>query len=212
MPDRTVVAFDLDGTLTRRDTLLPFLRRACGGTRTSRAVLAQSLLVLRYLGGGGVRDRLKVGLLGQLLRGLELAALEESAEAFADLVTGSRLRPLVRERLDWHRDQGHELVIVSASPELYVAPIGRRLGFGAVLGTRLECDADGRLTGRLVGRNCRGREKVARLREWLGPEAAFLYAYGDSAGDKELLEAADVGVRVVRGRLPPVATRDAAAP
>ncbi len=204
-----MVAFDLDGTLTRGDTLLPFLRRACGGTRTSRAVLAQSLLVVRYLRGGGWRDRLKEGLLGQLLRGLELAALEDSAEAFADLVVGSRLRAPVLERVEWHRDQGHELVIVSASPELYVAPIGQRLGFEEVLGTRLECDGDGRLTGRLVGRNCRGREKVVRLREWMGHDPAFLYAYGDSAGDRELLEAADVGVRVVRGRLPPLAAAPA---
>src|SRR5437016_5665528 len=81
---------------------------------------------------------------------------------------GGRRRPDIRARVDWHRAEGHELVLVSASPELYVAPIGRRLGFDEVLATRLEVDAAGLLTGRLVGANCRGPEKVARLRAWRG--------------------------------------------
>jgi phosphatidylglycerophosphatase C len=102
-------------------------------------------------------------------------------------------------RVDWHRREGHELVIVSASPELYLAPIGRLLGFDAVLGTRLETAA-GHLTGRLDGRNVRGPEKVVRLRAHLGDEPVKLWAYGDSTGDRELLAAADVATRVKRRR------------
>ncbi len=119
-------------------------------------------------------------------------------------MVGARLRPLVQDRVTWHRRAGHKLVVVSASPELYVAPLGQRLGFDAVLGTRLEVGPDGRLTGRIEGCNCRGQEKVERLRAWMGPEPAFLYAYGDSAGDRELLAAADVAVRVSRRPLPPL--------
>jgi phosphatidylglycerophosphatase C len=104
----------------------------------------------------------------------------------------------VRDRVDWHRGEGHELVLVSASPELYVTPIGRRLGFDTVLATRLEVGADGRLTGRLLGPNCRGPEKVVRLREWRGEGMALAYAYGDSAGDREMLDLAVTAVRVGR--------------
>ncbi len=89
-------------------------------------------------------------------------------------------------------------MLVSASPELYVTPIGRRLGFDAVLATRLEVDADGRLTGRLLGANCRGPEKVVRLREWRREGLAMAYAYGDSAGDREMLDLAVTAVRVGR--------------
>lgn len=162
---RAVAAFDLDGTLTRRDTLLPFLVRACGAERTGRALLARSLLLARALAGGGRRDVAKAAILERLLAGEPLVRLQALAEAFADDVVARRLRPGTRERVAWHREAGHQLVIVSASPELYVAPIGRRLGFDAVLATRLEIGPDGRLTGRLLGRNCRGPEKVARLRE-----------------------------------------------
>jgi phosphatidylglycerophosphatase C len=79
-----------------------------------------------------------------------------------------------------------------------VAPIGRRLGFDTVLATRLEVDADGRLTGRLVGANCRGPEKVARLREWRSGELVVDFAYGDSAGDREMLALAGVPMNVGR--------------
>jgi phosphatidylglycerophosphatase C len=193
-PDRAprlLAAFDLDGTLTRRDTLTPFLLRAIGANRTSRAILASSLPLARAAAlRGPHRDIAKAALLRRVLGGLPLAPLAEAAESFADHVVASGLRPEMRARLDWHRAEGHELVLVSASPELYVTPIGRRLGFDAILATRLEVDAEGRLTGRLEGANCRGPEKVVRLREWRGDTVEVAYAYGDSAGDREMLAVA----------------------
>jgi phosphatidylglycerophosphatase C len=201
MSTRVVAAFDLDGTLTRRDTLLPFLLRACGPTATYRAVLGVSLLLVGALAGGERRDVAKEALLVRLLAGWPLESLAAVAEAFADeVMTSGHLRPEMLERAQEHRRSGHELVIVSASPELYVAPIGRRLGFDAVLGTRLETDAEGRLTGRLQGPNCRGPEKVVRLRQWLDDESAEVWAYGDSRGDREMLALARTGVRVHRRR------------
>jgi phosphatidylglycerophosphatase C len=199
MSERVVAAFDLDGTLTRRDTLLPFLLKACGPAATYRAVLGVSLLLVRALAGGERRDAAKEALLVRLLAGRPVEPLAEVAEAFADDVM-PLLRPEMIERVTEHRRAGHELVIVSASPELYVAPLGRRLGFDAVLGTRLETDAEGRLTGRLQGANCRGPEKVVRLRQWLGDESAEVWAYGDSRGDREMLALARTGVRVHRRR------------
>src|SRR5581483_9290555 len=75
-------------------------------------------------------------------------------------------------------------------------------GFDAVLGTRLEIDGDGRLTGRLDGPNCRGPEKVERLRAWLGGDGdVTVHAYGDSAGDRQLWEFADHAYRVRGNRL-----------
>ena len=191
---RTVAVFDFDGTLTRRDTLLPFLRRTQGGRRTSIALLATSLLLARD------RDAAKEGLLQRLLAGAEIDELQSAAQVFADAVIQRGIRPSMVERVQSHKAEGHELVIVTASPELYVRPIGERLGFDAVLGTRLETDGNGRLTGRLKGRNCRGQEKVERLRAWLGSDAE-LYAYGDSSGDRALWEFADHAYRVRRGRL-----------
>ncbi len=139
-----------------------------------------------------------------------MADLEKAADAFADSVMATGMRPDMLERIERHRRQGHELVIVSASPELYVERLGRLLGVDAVIGTRLEVDEAGCLTGRLAGLNCRGPEKVARLRAWLGEDATVAFAYGNSGGDRELLALARHGVRVGRrGALPPLADGNA---
>lgn len=198
---RPVAAFDLDGTLTRRDTMMPFLLRAVGREKAYRAVLATSLPLARAVAlGGAYRDRAKAAFLRGVLAGVPLETLAEAAESYADHVVAHGLRPDVRARVDWHRSEGHELVLVSASPELYVTPIGRRLGFDEVIATRLEVDADDRLTGALLGPNCRGAEKVARLRQWRSEGLVVDYAYGDSAGDREMLALAATPVRIARRR------------
>ncbi len=197
---RTVAAFDLDGTLTRGDTLLPFLSRARGRTRVSRTLLVHSLLITRALTGGSHRGRAKEALLAHLLRHQEVSALQTTATSFAEEVVGRRMRPGVMDRVHAHRRAGHELVIVSASPEIYVGPIGRLLGFDAILATRLQTGPDGRLTGKIEGLNCRGAEKVERLRGWAGDGPVTVYAYGDSPGDRELLARADAGFLLRRGR------------
>ena len=69
-----------------------------------------------------------------------------------------------------------------------------------MLATELAVGDDGRLTGELARPNVRGPEKVRRLDEWLAREGrpAFVWAYGDSAGDRELLARADQAISVGR--------------
>jgi phosphatidylglycerophosphatase C len=198
---RTIAAFDFDGTIVRRDSLLPFLRRVCGAGPVARAVAAEAPAIARVAAGGGDRDLVKAGLFARLLAGRSVEALEPVITAYAELVATRRVRPDMRARIGWHRGAGHALVIVSASPEIYLTPIGRLLGFDAVLGTRLEVDAAGVLTGSMDGPNVRGPEKVARLRAHAGDGPLRIWAYGDSAGDRELLALADIGTRVTWRRL-----------
>jgi phosphatidylglycerophosphatase C len=190
---RSVAAFDFDGTLTRRDSLVPFLLHSSGVRRTARAAVASSLEVTRALVLSRSRDRAKEALFARILRGRPVDELRAAGEAFADIIVPEKIKPAMWDRIDEHRRLGHEMVIVSASPEIYVEPIARRLGFAAAIATRLEVDADGVLTGRLLGPNCRGAEKVRRLQEWMGEEIASLTAYGDSSGDRELLALAGPG-------------------
>ena len=117
--------------------------------------------------------------------------------------------------MEWHRRHGHRLIIVSASPHYYVRAVGDDLEVDAVLATNLEVASSGLLTGRYEGRNCRGSEKLDRVRaqmeRWTADGPAQhrhpsprpeLWAYGNSAGDRALLRGADVGVDVGRlGRL-----------
>jgi phosphatidylglycerophosphatase C len=188
-----IAAFDFDGTLARRDTLVPFLRRARGTWRLVGATIGAAL---GPAGRRRDRDLLKIAVIGRLFRGVPAAELRAQGEAYVPTLV-ELLRPELVERVRWHREQGHAVVIVSASLGAYLRPLAERLDLDAALAVELVEGADGLLTGALVGDlNTRGPEKVSRLRAWaaerLGPDATFeLWAYGDSSGDEELLALAD---------------------
>lgn len=194
---RVVAAFDFDGTLTQSDTLYGFLRRLCGIRALATAATAQFPSLATAAAGRGDRDVAKAALLARLLAGRSLVDVDGVVADYVEWLLASRLRTDVVARAAWHREQGHELIVVSASPEIYVRPVAERLGFASTLATRLEV-ADGVLTGRLVGGNVRGPEKVSQVRAWLGDGSATLWAYGNSSSDRPLLDAADVAVWVGR--------------
>ncbi|MDQ1534800.1 MAG: phosphatidylglycerophosphatase [Actinomycetota bacterium] len=201
-----VAAFDFDGTLTRSDTLGPFLREVCGTVPFVRALAADAPRLALAGIGAGSRDAAKERMLRRLLGGREHAELVVRGRAFAERVATTGMRPETVARLEWHAHEGHELAIVSASLDVYLEPIAERLGVGTVLCSRLEVNGAGLVTGNLVGGNCRAAEKLRRIRERFGEDGYELWAYGNSAGDAEMLAAADhpvwVGRRVGRLRLP----------
>lgn len=206
--ERSVVAaFDVDGTLTARDCVVPFLRRVAG---TGRLALGLARAAHRVLPALARRDRdaLKALASRAAFAGRPLGEVEAAGRAFAAEVEQHGLRPDVAERLAWHRGAGHDVVLVSASYGAYLRPLGAALGVAGVVCTELAADPAGCCTGELVGGNCRGPEKVRRLHAWLdehhgGRGAVELWAYGDSAGDRELLADADHPVWA-KGTLPPV--------
>lgn len=195
---RPVAAFDFDGTIARRDTMMPFLASLAGRVAFTRALAARSHRIALVYAGRADRDLEKEALVGRLVVGRRAEAVTAAGLAYADrLWTDQRFRPDMLDRLAWHRAEGHEIVIVSASLDTYLAPLAPRLGVDHVISTSLAIE-DGILTGRLAGANVRGPEKVRRLQEWLAGDAVELWAYGDSAGDEELLALADHPTRISR--------------
>ena len=196
-----VAAFDFDGTLTDGGSVLEFLM----SLRGRRAVLVATAalgprLAHAALVGGTTADEAKQRLFVRTLAGEPLTRVEEVSNRFARHHLGRHLRREVQERFDWHRRRGDRVVIVSASPEVYVRVAGELLGADGVVATRLAVD-QGALTGYYQGANCRGEEKLRRLREWIGdggPDGGRLWAYGNSRGDLRMLHAADVGFNVGR--------------
>jgi phosphatidylglycerophosphatase C len=196
LTERVVAAFDFDKTLSTRDNVLPFLRAAVGTTRLLWALARTSPRLVAAAVDGKKRDAAKAALVRRTLTGYDQTRLAGVATEFADNVIAKHLRADVLARVEWHRHQGHELVLVSASLSPYLDVIGSRLGFDAVLATGLVVGEDGRLTGELDGPNVRGAEKVRRLDALLGDRPAFVWAYGDSSGDRELFARADQPIRV----------------
>ena len=200
VPEATphVALFDLDGTLTWRDTLMPFLagyalRHPARLIRFWR--LAPALV--EYAARGRDRGRLKSRIIRAVMGGDCRAQIDAWADTFVRTL-GPRhaFRPGALAALEAHRAAGDHLVLLSASPDLYVPLIGRLLGFERTLCTELRWRGD-RLDGALQGPNRRGEEKL-RCLESLRPEypGTPIVAYGNSGSDLAHLRRADRAVLV----------------
>jgi HAD superfamily hydrolase (TIGR01490 family) len=160
----SIAIFDLDGTITRHDTLFPLVlrwlaRRPWQLLRLVRVVPA----VVRFCFDHD-RAALKQSLLRATLRGVPRAALLEFARGFVrdQIATGSFHDALATVRR--HRDAGHYLVLMSASVDFYVPEFARQLEFDQAIATEVRWNGD-RLDGTLTSANRRGEEKARCLPE-----------------------------------------------
>jgi HAD superfamily hydrolase (TIGR01490 family) len=187
-PASTVAAlFDYDGTLIRGDsTLLLLLFAVKRYPRAMGTLAALAGNLPQFLAGWKSRDEIKVVSLGSL-RYVPPAQRDEFFHEFHQRWLRPRVLPEAVKRLAWHREQGHLLVMVSASIDLYLKEAARDLGMDHLVCSRAILEP----APRLLGPNCRGQEKVRRLRE--EPFAQGIrwdksWAYGDSLADGPLLE------------------------
>lgn len=193
---RRIAAFDFDGTLSRRDTLVPFLAMASGRRRFAQVCGRLGLAGARRSVDLRDRDDVKQQLLRELFVGRDEEELRRLGARYARDLLSDQLRPDVLSRLEDHRRAGHEVLFVSASLVYYLEPLADLLGVCAVLAVE-PAQLDGRLTGELVRPNVRAEQKALRLREWLGApadgpvEGTRLWGYGNSSGDHELLQMSD---------------------
>jgi phosphatidylglycerophosphatase C len=195
-----LVAFDFDGTLTIRDSFTTFLKWRAGTVRYAIGMIKLLPAGLAYLVHRD-RGRIKAQAVGEFLVGLTRPELEADAEAFAAEFGSQLLRPDALAAWRRWRAEGARLVIVSASPTLVVAPFAERLGADRLIATELAYDEQGRVRGAFASPNCRGPEKIARLKAAFGDDMTLKAAYGDTSGDKEMLEMAEIkGYRVFQGR------------
>ena len=195
-PAILIAAFDFDGTLTRRDTLLPFLRRGLGWPRFLLALLRCSPWLTGYALKCISNDVAKARLLQATLKGKSSAEVQDWTARWLAHDFSGQLQDWTMGRLAWHQKAGHCCVMVSASPNIYLERVARQLGFDALICTEME-EKGGYLTGQLSTPNCYGEQKVLRLRAWLVSHFGdvqvsdiTLYAYGDTAGDKPMLKMA----------------------
>ena len=198
--------FDLDGTITRRDTLLPY---AFGYALRRPWRLPRLLVMLPALAAYGCRLIDRGGLKSWLVRATLGGATRADVAAWnAHCLPRLLRRGLFAEALQAiaaARARGAQLVLLSASPDLYVPEIGARLGFTRTICTQLRWRADGHLDGRLASRNRRGEEKARCVRELLTElRPGRSIAYGNSRADLAHLRLVDEGV-YVNGHAPAAA-------
>ena len=194
---KRIYAFDFDGTLTTRDTLIAFIRYAKGTGAFVLGFLRHAhLLVLMKL-GLYPNWKAKQKVFSYFFKGMSLGDFDTLCQRFA-ADNRQLLRPEGIRTLEQAGEEGADIVIVSASIDNWVKPfftspdgLADNLPKITVLGTQIEI-ADRKLTGRFLTKNCYGQEKVNRILALYPNRSEYtLTAYGDSRGDKELLVFAD---------------------
>ena len=184
---KKIYAFDFDGTLTTKDTLLEFIRFAKGSCGLWLGFLRYAhLLVLMKL-GFYPNWKAKQKVFAHFFKGMRISDFDTICQEFA---ASSRhlLRPKGIEAINKAQSEGAEVLIVSASIDNWMQPFFADV---KVLGTQIEVK-DGLLTGRFLTKNCYGQEKVDRILAIYRHRQEYeLIAFGDSRGDKELLAFAD---------------------
>jgi phosphatidylglycerophosphatase C len=198
--DRPIAAFDFDGTLTVRDSFTAFLQWRAGPARYALGLAKLVPAALGYLIDRD-RGRIKAAAAGEFLAGLPRRRLEALAGEFANHRAEALLRPDALETWrDWG-ERGVRRVIVTASPTVVVRPFAELLRADDLIGTEMAFDSQDRATGGFATANCRGAEKVARLEARFGPRLRLIAAYGDTAGDREMLAIAETrGFCIFTGR------------
>lgn len=188
--------FDFDGTITRHDTFFTFARHAVGMQRFCTAVIRTLPALIGWKLGLLTNSAAKERLFGNLYRGMPVEDFHRACRSFAAIVNDD-LRDSTVEMIRRHRDDGHRIVIVSASVLDWIRPWAESNGITEILATEIEVDSSGRLTGHFSTPNCHGAEKARRIRAYIPDiDGAEVWACGDSRGDDEMLALATHPLRI----------------
>jgi len=185
-----IALFDFDGTITKKDSFLDFVAFTEGYPKMLKGVLVHLIPVLGYKLGWISGHQIKEKLLTYFYKGRPEGVLAELGVQYANTVLNAIIRPKAIDRIRWHKDQGHEVVVVTASISQWIKPWCDHLSIKHIT-TEIDV-VNNLITGKLSGENCIGPEKVVRIQNEYDLNALeYIYAYGNSKGDKELLDIAN---------------------
>ncbi len=185
-----IVFFDFDGTITTDDSLIKFIRFVVGDIKFAIGMVVLSPMLTAYKLKLIPNYKAKQYMLSYFFKVMTEEKFMQVANEYSLKHIDTILRPKAMEKIAWHKEQGHKVVIVSASIECWLKPWCDKHGLD-LIATKLEIK-DGTVTGKFLTKNCYGIEKANRVhKQYNLSEYDHIYAYGDSRGDRELLELAD---------------------
>ena len=188
--NHNIALFDFDGTITADDSLIKFIRFVVGDMKTLWGMIYLSPMLIAYKLKLIPNYKAKQIMLSYFFKGMSKGKFMQVANEYSLNHIKTILRPKAMEKIAWHKEQGHKIVVVSASIECWLKPWCDENNL-ALIATKLEIQ-NGIVTGKFLTENCYGIEKANRVQEQYSlSDYDHIYAYGDSRGDKELLALAD---------------------
>jgi len=185
-----IAFFDFDGTITKKDSLVEFIQFSVGKPSYYLGLLLLSPMLFLYKINIITNHIAKEKLIGYFFSGWDYIDFKKVADNYALTQIDKITRSKAIEKINWHKQQGHKVVIVTASVECWLKRWCEDKEID-LIGTHLEVKSN-KITGTFSSKNCYGAEKVNRINvEYDISLCETLYAYGDSAGDKEMLAMAD---------------------
>lgn len=186
-----LIAFDFDGTITTADTFAKFLRYYAGTPKWTLKIMGLMPVFIGYCLKLVSRDSVKAHLVKSFFTGADADAFQARADQFATEVIPGLIRPKALEALTAKNEGPNTVYIVSASISPYLKTWAQLHKVDNVIGTNVDIE-NGKLTGKLDGRNCWGPGKIAKIDLEFGKnQYKLIEAYGDTRGDREMLHAAE---------------------
>ena len=186
---KTLALFDFDGTITKKDSLFHFLRFAAGNIRFYVGLLALSPTLFGLKMGLLNAQKAKEKVIYFYLKNKAKNNLQEIARIYTLSMLNSIFRKTALERLAWHKAQGHQIYIVSASAELWLEQWCKNEDIG-LIATKLAFEND-KLLKEFASPNCNGIEKMNRIKREIDlTQFDCIFAYGDTKGDIAMLSLA----------------------
>ena len=182
--------FDFDGTISSKDSFVAFMKFTHG-----KPVFAWKMAMgfLTFAGWklGLVKSHFtKVKALRSFYKGWSEERMTDARKRFTEEILPHILFPKALERIAWHKKNGHRIIVVTASCDAWLGDWTNQMDL-EILCTEMEVK-NGVFTGELSKPNCRGKEKVNRVKQHLDLEDySEVYAYGNDHGDNQLLAIAD---------------------
>jgi HAD superfamily hydrolase (TIGR01490 family) len=199
-----LAVYDMDRTVTKRPTYVPFLLH-CAVRRAPWRLLLLPLVAVSLIAYAlRLIDRAKLKEINhRLLLGyrVHIAELRPLVDSFADQQVASNIRPGAREAIARDRAEGRRLVLATASYRLYADAIAERLGFDDVIGTGSIIGLDERVHARIEGENAYGEAKLRMIAEWVEKSGlkgvhGHVRFYSDHVSDQPAFAWADEPVAV----------------
>ena len=186
---KILALFDFDGTLTNHDSFFKFLAFSTHPVMLLYKSLRCLPALLMYILGIWSNHRAKEAVFSVFFRNWKEEQFRSVVEAYLSEIL-LILNETAMHCLNNHRQRGHDIFIVTATPEAIIRPFCRANKCG-LIGTKTEVN-HGSLTGRFEGNNCYGEEKVRRIRLDIDLDSYDeIFAYGDTEGDRPMLNLAD---------------------